>query len=103
MIKTLLKCVGRYKSDAIKSIIVTGLEAITEIILPILMAMIIDKGISAGDMNSILKYGIIMAITAAFALFLGIQSGKCAAYASSGFAANLRSANLFYDHDISYQ
>lgn len=92
MIKTLLKEVKQYKSASIQSIIFTALEVVMDILLPIMMARIIDDGISAGNLNHVLVYGAIMVGMALFALFLGIMSGKSAAHASSGFAANLREA-----------
>ncbi len=92
MIKTLLKEVKQYKAASIQSIIFTALEVVMDILLPIMMAKIIDDGISAGNLNHVLVYGAIMLVMAVFALFFGIMSGKCAAHASSGFAANLRDA-----------
>ncbi len=92
MIKTLLKYVKEYKVDSFKTMIYVTLEVILEIMIPLLMATIIDKGIQASNMNIIIKYGAIMFAIACATLTLGYLAGKYAAKASSGFAANLREA-----------
>ena len=66
------------------------LEAAFEIIIPLCMAEMIDKGIDLGDMNSVWKYGIALLIFAVFQLITGVLSAHIAAKASVGFSANLR-------------
>ena len=90
MIKTLLAQVKQYKKDSLLAPLFTTLESIMEILLPFVTAMLIDKGISAGDMGQVWKYGIIMIIMAFISLAFGMLAGKYSATASTGFAANLR-------------
>lgn len=90
MLKTLMKHIGRFKKDSIITPIYTAAEVFLEILIPFVTASIIDKGIEAGDMNNVYKYGTIMLILAFLSLFCGIQAGKYAAAASTGFACNLR-------------
>lgn len=90
MIKTLIKYVGEYKKDSIKTPIYMIFEVLFEILIPFVTASIIDKGIQAGDMGKVCMYGGIMLILAFASLFCGIQAGKYAASASTGFACNLR-------------
>ena len=70
----------------------SALEAVMDILLPTIMAFIIDLGIEKGDMNAIVKYGLLTFAVAAIALLLGVLAGKYAAEASTGFAGNLRDA-----------
>ena len=90
MIKTLAKCIGKYKKESIRTPIFTAVEVFLEILIPFITASIIDKGIQAGDMRKVGIYGGIMLIIAFLSLFCGIQAGKYAAAASTGFACNLR-------------
>ena len=90
MIKTLAKCIGKYKKESIITPIFTAVEVFLEILIPFITASIIDKGIQAGDMRKVGIYGGIMLIIAFLSLFCGIQAGKYAAAASTGFACNLR-------------
>lgn len=90
MIKTLASCIGRYKKESIITPIFTALEVFLEILIPFVTASIIDKGIEAGDMENVYKYGAIMLVLAFLSLFCGIQAGRYAATASTGFACNLR-------------
>ena len=90
MIKTLAKCIGKYKKESIITPIFTAVEVFLEILIPFITASIIDKGIQAGDMKKVGIYGGIMLIIAFLSLFCGIQAGKYAAAASTGFACNLR-------------
>ena len=90
MIKTLAKCIGKYKKESIKTLIFTAVEVFLEILIPFITASIIDKGIQAGDMRKVGIYGGIMLVIAFLSLFCGIQAGKYAAAASTGFACNLR-------------
>lgn len=90
MIKTLAKCMGKYKKESIMTTMFTAVEVFLEILIPFITASIIDKGIQAGDMRKVGIYGGIMLIIAFLSLFCGIQAGKCGAAASTGFACNLR-------------
>lgn len=90
MIKTLAKCMGKYKKESIITPIFTAVEVFLEILIPFITASIIDKGVQAGDMRKVGIYGGIMLIIAFLSLFCGIQAGKYGAAASTGFACNLR-------------
>ena len=92
MIKKLVSHLGDYKAASIKTPLFAALEAIMDVLLPTIMAFIIDQGIEKGDMNAILKYGLLTFLVAVVALALGVLAGKYAAEASTGFAGNLRDA-----------
>ena len=92
MIKKLVSHLGEYKAASIKTPLFAALEAIMDVLLPTIMAFIIDQGIEKGDMNAILRYGLLTFLVAAVALVLGVLAGKYAAEASTGFAGNLRDA-----------
>ena len=92
MIKKLASHLGEYRRAAILTPMFSALEAVMDILLPTIMAFIIDLGIEKGDMNAIVKYGLLTFAVAAIALPLGILAGKYAAEASTGFAGNLRDA-----------
>ena len=92
MIKKLASHLGEYRRAAILTPMFSALEAVMDILLPTIMAFIIDLGIEKGDMNAIVKYGLLTFAVAVIALLLGILAGKYAAEASTGFAGNLRDA-----------
>ena len=92
MIKKLVSHRGEYKRAAILTPIFSALEAIMDVLLPTIMAFIIDQGIEKGDMNAVVKYGLLTFLVAAIALLLGVLAGRFAATASTGFAGNLRDA-----------
>ncbi len=92
MIKKLVSHLGEYKAASIKTPLFAALEAIMDVLLPTIMAFIIDQGIEKGDMNAIIRYGLFTFLVAAIALVLGVLAGKYAAEASTGFAGNLRDA-----------
>ena len=92
MIKKLASHLGEYRRAALLTPMFSALEAVMDILLPTIMAFIIDLGIEKGDMNAIVKYGLLTFAVAAIALLLGILAGKYAAEASTGFAGNLRDA-----------
>ena len=92
MIKKLASHLGEYKRAAILTPMFSALEAVMDILLPTIMAFIIDLGIEKCDMNAIVKYGLLTFAVAAIALLLGVLAGKYAAEASTGFAGNLRDA-----------
>ena len=90
MIKRLSQSIREYKKDAILSPVFVCGEVILEVIIPFLTADLIDYGVDAGDMNFILKTGILLVICALVSLTFGILSGRSASIASAGFAKNLR-------------
>ena len=92
MIKKLVSHLGEYKRAAILTPIFSALEAVMDVLLPTIMAFIIDQGIEKGDMNAVIKYGLLTFLVAAIALLLGVLAGKFAAEASTGLAGNLRDA-----------
>ena len=92
MIKKLASHLGEYKRAALLTPMFSALEAVMDILLPTIMAFIIDLGIEKGDMNAIVKYGLLTFAVAAIALLLGVLAGRYAAEASTGFAGNLRDA-----------
>ena len=96
MIKKLSKFIGQYKKDSILTPIFVIFEVIMEVIIPYLMAKIIDVGVQNGDLNYIFKIGAILVVSAFLSLTFGMLSGRFAAKASSGFAKNLRKG-MFYN------
>lgn len=102
MIKRILQEVKEYrKASFLAPIFMVG-EVVLEISLPFLMSFIIDKGVSQGDMTEVTKYGLIMIVAAFGSLLCGAMSGKYAAYASAGFAKNLRRAMFYNIQDFSF-
>ena len=95
MIKRLLESVREFKRDALLTPFFVVLEVVMEVIIPLVMALLIDKGIDGQDMAAIWKYGIILVLCAMLALVFGAAAGTFAARASTGFARNLR-------HDMYY-
>ena len=96
MVKKLMKSIGEYKKDSILAPVYVSLEVVMEVLIPLLMANLIDYGIDGGNMPYILKTGIILVVAAALSLFFGVAAGFKAASASAGFAKNLR--QRMYDH-----
>ena len=96
MIKKLLKSVGEYKRVTILTPIFVSFECLFDVIIPYIMSFLIDKGISIGDTNAIIKYGLILVLCSILAMISGILSGHFAARATSGFAKNLRK-NIYYN------
>lgn len=92
MLRTLLKEVKEYWKASVVTPFFMILEVAMEMIIPLLMASIIDKGVEMGDMNHVYKTGVIMIVAAAIGLFAGMAGGRFAAKASTGFARNLREA-----------
>lgn len=94
MLKKLFSSLREYKKSALISPIFIGIEVIFEMLIPTLMAMIIDNGLNGnngkGDMNFIIVMGLITLGVAMLSLLSGIQASKYASYASAGFAKNLR-------------
>ena len=92
MIRTLLQHVKEYKRASIATPIFMVLEVIMEMMIPYLMASIIDNGVNAGNMEHIYKIGAVMIVAAALGLVFGLLGGRYGAKASTGFAKNLREA-----------
>ena len=92
MIRTLLQHVKEYKRASISTPIFMVLEVIMEMMIPYLMASIIDNGVNAGNMEHIYKIGAVMIVAAALGLVFGLLGGRYGAKASTGFAKNLREA-----------
>lgn len=90
MFKTLLKQIGDYKKDAILTPLFVFMEVIMEVIIPIMMAAIIDYGLADQSMGRVVLIGLAMIGAAMLALWFGVESGRTASSASSGFAMNLR-------------
>ena len=102
MIKKLAVYAKEFKKEAILSPICIAIEVIMEVILPVLMASVIDKGVNVGDMNYVVKMGLLMIVVAFVSLAGGALCGKYAAIASSGFARNLRKALFEKIQDFSF-
>ena len=102
MIKRLLKSVREFKKDALLTPFFVVLEVVMEVVIPAVMALLIDRGIDAHDMGEIWKYGIILIACAALALIFGAAAGTYAARASTGFARNLRHDMYYAVQDYSF-
>ena len=96
MLKTLAAQVKEFKKDSILTPVFMILEVLFEMLIPLLMASIIDKGVETGDIGHICKVGAAMAVLALCGLWAGMMGGKYGARASTGFARNLRKA--MYDN-----
>ena len=92
MLKTLMRQIKQYKAVSILTPTFAALEVFMEVLIPFTTAALIDKGIQAGNMAEILKYGLYMILLAFMSLFFGVAAAKTAARASAGFAYNLREA-----------
>ena len=92
MLKILYRQVGKYKLAALLTPLFTALEVVMDVLIPWVTAQLIDLGINAGDMAAVYRYGGLMVVMALLSLAFGILAGRFSAYASTGFAANLRSA-----------
>ena len=102
MIKKLAKSIREYKKESILTPIFVSLEVVMEVIIPLLMANLIDKGMYAGDMNEVLKIGLELVGAAMLSLIFGVLSGSVAAKASAGFAKNLRKDLYYKVQDFSF-
>ncbi len=102
MIKKLAKSIREYKLTSILTPLFVAGEVILEVIIPLLMADLIDDGIYGGEMNMVLKIGLELILCAILSLIFGTLSGICAAKASSGFAKNLRKDLYYKVQDFSF-
>ncbi|MFG6333777.1 MAG: ABC transporter ATP-binding protein/permease [Lachnospiraceae bacterium] len=103
MIKRLTAYIGEFKRDTALAPRCVILEVILEVLLPVLMASVIDRGVEAGDMNYVVKLGVVMLVVAMLSLLAGTLSGVFAARASMGFGRNLRKAMYDNIQDFSFQ
>ena len=92
MLKTIFSRVGRFKTAALLTPVWTTAEVIMGVLIPYVTASLIDKGISAGNMSEVYKYGVLMLLMAFFSTLFGILAARFSAYSSTGLAANLREA-----------
>ncbi|MBR7042915.1 MAG: ATP-binding cassette domain-containing protein, partial [Prevotella sp.] len=92
MLKILYRQIGKYKWAALLTPVFTALEVVMDVLIPWLTARLIDHGVNAGDLQAVYRYGALMVGMAFLSLFFGIMAGRFSATASTGFAANLRSA-----------
>ena len=90
MIKRLSKCIREYKKASILTPLFVSLEVVMEVIIPYYMGKMLDYGVNLGDMNYIVKVGIMLVVFCIMSLVFGALAGKYAAYASAGFSKNLR-------------
>lgn len=102
MIKKLLRPLKEYKKDAILAPIFVALETIMEVLIPFLMAYLIDNGIDKGNMSEIYRIGAYLAIASVASLVFGIISGRIASKASAGFGKNLRKSIYYNVQDFSF-
>ena len=102
MIKKLAKSIREYKRESILTPIFVSLEVVMEVIIPLLMANLIDKGMYACDMNEVLKIGLELVGATMLSLIFGVLSGSVVAKASAGFAKNLRKDLYYKVQDFSF-
>jgi len=96
MIRKLASCIGEFKKESILTPIFVAFESAFDVIIPFLMAFLIDNGINKNDSKVIIQIGILLVICSLVAMFCGVKSGKYAAKATSGFARNLRK-RIYYN------
>ncbi len=92
MIKKLASYVKQYKRSAFLTPVCAAGEVVMEVLIPLVMAQLINQGIEAGDMSALIKYGLLMMMLALVSLFFGVACAHLASHASTGFGANLRQA-----------
>lgn len=92
MLKTLYDQIGQYKRAALATPLLTAMEVVMDVLIPYVTAMLIDRGITAGSMPDVYRYGLLMLLMAFLSLLFGVLAGRVSAYASTGFASNLRKA-----------
>lgn len=102
MIKKLAKSIREYKLSSILTPIFVAGEVILEVLIPLLMADLVDKGVYGGEMNTVYKIGLELVLCAILSLIFGVLSGVCGAKASSGFARNLRKDLYYKIQDFSF-
>jgi ATP-binding cassette subfamily B protein len=90
MFKRFARCIREYRKPTILTPVFVSFEVILDVVIPLLMAGLIDSGFTAGNMTMILRYGALLVVSCGVSLMFGALSGKNAAYASAGFAHNVR-------------
>ncbi len=103
MLRTLYNQIGQYRGAAIATPLLTALEVVMDVLIPYVTALLIDRGIMAGDMQAVYLYGLLMVGMALLSLLFGVLAGRVSAYASTGFAANLRRAMYRNIQTFSFQ
>ena len=96
MLKKIARSVREYKKPSFLAMVYVGMEVLLEVIIPLIMAELVDKGIDGGNMNVLVKLSIALFISSVISLLFGALAGKCAAVASCGFAKNLRE-DMYYN------
>jgi ATP-binding cassette subfamily B multidrug efflux pump len=96
MLKKLMSSIREYKKESVLAPVYVSFESILEIIIPTVMAYLIDYGINKGNMSNVLWIGLVLVVLAMISLLAGFLAGRNAAIASSGFAKNLRH-DMFYN------
>ncbi len=102
MVKRLSRCIREYKRDAVLTPICVSMEVVMEVVIPLLMANLIDFGIEKGSMTYILQMGAALAGACILSLIFGVLAGRYAASASAGFAKNLRQDLYYAVQDFSF-
>lgn len=102
MIRKLMRCIREYRRDTILSPVFVTAEVLLEVLIPFLMAKLIDNGIEVGDLQYTVKMGLLLVLAAAASLGFGILSGLSASRASAGFAKNLRRDMFYHVQDFSF-
>ena len=102
MIKKLAKCIGEYKKETLLTPLFVGFECAFDVIIPFLMAYLIDNGINKGDGKVIWGIGILLIICSFIAIYTGVKSGDYSAKATAGFAKNLRRKIYYNVQDFSF-
>ena len=92
MLSTLYNQIGQYRRASLATPLLTALEVVMDVMIPYVTARLIDLGLNAGNIQEVYREGLLMLLMAALSLFFGIMAGRVSAYASTGFAANLRRA-----------
>lgn len=92
MLQSLIAEIKEYKKPSVLASLYMVFEVMFEISIPFIMATLLDKGVQKGDMTTVLTYGLLMLVFAFLSLFCGMQSARYGAFASAGFAKNLRKA-----------
>ena len=103
MLKTLAQQIGQYTKASIATPLLTALEVVMDVLIPYVTALLIDRGIAQGSMPDIYRYGLLMLLMAGLSLLFGIWAARVCAYASTGFAANLRKAMYRNVQTFSFQ
>lgn len=102
MIRKLMTCIGEYKKETILTPIFVAFESAFDVIIPFLMAFLIDNGINKNNSTVIIQIGIVLIICSLLAMFCGVKSGRYSAKATSGFAKNLRKKMYHNVQDFSF-